>query len=427
MQLGERSAKLVDQVTCPHCWERFSPAQVLHIARHGELRNDPVVGQDEFIRFRASRFNAAGLALDPTGMPCSEIACPRCHLEMPRKLLEVPALFSSIVGAPGSGKTYFLAAMTWELRQRLDKFGLGFVDASPTINANLLEAEQRLFLSETPQTPVVVEKTVENALGAPHLYRQVVVGGQRLEYLRPLQFLVSPIGGVPGPERVLVLYDNAGEHFLPGSAGVSEVTDHMARSQTLFFLLDPTQDPRMRARCEHLMNSDAANAIKARAPTGAVTRQETILSEAAVRMQGKRGPAAGKVKCPLIVILAKADLWGSQLGIDIEKEPFVEYGRNLKLSLSAVQAASDRCRSLLQDVAPAFVTAAEQLFTPVRYVPVSSLGRPPTHVLEVQNARYDAIRPVDIRPRWAMVPMMLAIQSMMPIAKDAVGSAESRP
>lgn len=420
MELRKGSAKLVDRITCPHCWEQFGPVHVLHIARHSELRNDPVAGPEEYVRFLASRFNSAGLALDPRGMTSTEVACPRCHLEMPRKLLEVPALFTSIIGAPGSGKTHFLAAMTWELRQRLDKFGVGFVDASPTVNASLLEAEQKLFLSETPETPVVVAKTEQSAAGAPHLYRRVVIAGQHIEYLRPLQFHIAPVGGAPGRERVLVLYDNAGEHFLPGSFAVSDVTDHLARSQVLFFLLDPTQDPRLRARCERL-NSDLAQPIKLRAPVGIPPRQDSILIEAANRMERKRGPAA-KGKAPLVVILAKADLWGSSLGIDIAREPFVEGGGRLRLDLAAVYSASDACRSLLKELTPAFVTAAEQHFSPVRYVPVSSLGRPPTHVVEVGGARYDAIRPMDIQPRWAMIPMMLAIQPILPIARGRDGN-----
>jgi hypothetical protein len=34
-------------------------------------------------------------------------------------MLEMEPLFLSILGAPASGKSYFLTAMTWQLRQAL--------------------------------------------------------------------------------------------------------------------------------------------------------------------------------------------------------------------------------------------------------------------------------------------------------------------
>ena len=59
----------------------------------------------------------------------------------------------------------------------------------------------------------------------------------------------------PGSRRALGLYDNAGEHFLPGRDTLgSPVTRHLARSRVLFFLFDPTQDPRFRKACSGKMH-----------------------------------------------------------------------------------------------------------------------------------------------------------------------------
>ena len=108
---------LLSTITCPHCWHRFAPDKVLWVSQHAELLGDPIVGPEAQSRFRPSRFNALGEAIDARDMPCQLLACPRCHLIVPRPLVEHEPLFFSIIGSPASGKSHFLASMTWELRR----------------------------------------------------------------------------------------------------------------------------------------------------------------------------------------------------------------------------------------------------------------------------------------------------------------------
>ena len=111
-----RSVRLLRKVTCPHCWHTFPPDATLWITAHPELRGDSLLGDDVQQRFLPSRFNEDCRAIDVKGVVCRELACPRCHLSLPRALLEMESLFLSILGAPFSGKSYFLTAMTWRLR-----------------------------------------------------------------------------------------------------------------------------------------------------------------------------------------------------------------------------------------------------------------------------------------------------------------------
>src|SRR5580693_7312311 len=117
--MNERSAvrrdntPLPTRVTCPHCWHRFPPEEIKWIAAHSDLAGDPLLGSDAPQRFLPSRFNVEGLAIDVKGVACQLLACPRCHLTVPRAVLEMEPLFVSVLGAPGSGKSYFLASMTW--------------------------------------------------------------------------------------------------------------------------------------------------------------------------------------------------------------------------------------------------------------------------------------------------------------------------
>jgi hypothetical protein len=116
--MSSARVRLCTRITCPHCWHSFPPEEVLWVSQHPELRDDPKL-PGELRRFLPSRFNVAGEALDARQYPRHKLACPNCHLSVPRAFLEMDPFFLSILGSPGSGKSYFLTSMTWQLRQNL--------------------------------------------------------------------------------------------------------------------------------------------------------------------------------------------------------------------------------------------------------------------------------------------------------------------
>src|SRR5437667_12620553 len=101
---------LLRRTTCPHCWTKFAPADVLWISRHSDLLGDPRLGREEQQRFLPTRFDLDGNALDAKGFVCQNLACPKCHLSVPRALLETEPLCISILGTPACGKAYSLPA-----------------------------------------------------------------------------------------------------------------------------------------------------------------------------------------------------------------------------------------------------------------------------------------------------------------------------
>ena len=242
-----KSLPLRTYITCPHCWEVFPPEKIHWISEHPDLIGDPRLGDQEAIRFLPTRFDLVGSALDARGFACHRLACPNCHLSIPRALVEMKSLFVSILGAPASGKSYFLAAMSWRMRKTLPKrFRLSFNDADPSCNARLHEYEELQFLNPERDHPIQLEKTQE----AGDLYNEVLHGDQAIRYPNPFLFSVSPQTAHPNHKKaadlstVLCLYDNAGESFLPGAdSALSPVTRHLAKSEVLLFLFDPTQDP----------------------------------------------------------------------------------------------------------------------------------------------------------------------------------------
>ncbi|MCK6486261.1 MAG: FHA domain-containing protein [Phycisphaerae bacterium] len=399
------TSRLLKQVTCHHCWYQFAPDEVLWIARHQDLSGDPVVGPNAPLRFRPSRFNVKGEAIDARNIPCSDLACPRCHLSVPRLMLEHEPRFISIIGGPASGKTYLLAAMTWELRRTLKtRFATTFVDADPIANAILADYENTLFHGD-PDTPARLEKTPMES----RVYTSVSLGGQTVLLPQPFIFHMAPdrpldLAGREPLGRVLCLYDNAGEHFLPGGdSAVRPGTQHVARSRALLFVFDPTQSPRFRLQCR--THGDGPQLSD---ESSATNRQDRIMTEAAMRVrQYSQMDSLQKLRQPLLVLVSKSDLWASLLDEETTTDPIIPRSR-LGAQVDAVdferiERISVKVRNLLLAHTPEFVSAAEGTCARVVYLPVSALGHAPE--LD-QEKKETVVYPRNISPRWVSVPLL---------------------
>jgi hypothetical protein len=411
---GTLPSNVLAKVTCPHCWHVFGPEQVLWVAQHAELLGDPVLGPEAFARFLPSRFNVEGEALDARDMPCQILACPRCHLTIPRAIIESSPLFVSVVGAPASGKSHLLTSMTWELRRVFrDRFSITFNDADALSNLSLHRYEETLFVPGDKNNLVALRKTELQG----ELYDQIRLGQQIVSLPRPFLFTLrsqpkpTPAGKSNAngaaelkPLRVMCLYDNAGEHFQPGMDSASAPgTQHLAKSKVLMFLFDPTQHPGFREHCRPF-SQDPQLYGSAR-----TLRQETILSEAAARVRRYTGLSPRlKHDRPLIVIVSKADIWASMLDADLETEPLLpdpEYpGTSLGVvDVPRIEQTSAALRQVLLKWTPEVVAAAEDFCKHITYIPSSALGCGP----EVQQGTgMLGIRPRNIHPKWAAVPIL---------------------
>jgi hypothetical protein len=405
---------ILRRATCPHCWTTFPTEEVLWISAHADLLGDPRLGPEQLQRFVPTRFTLEGNALDAKGFVCHALACPRCHLFLPRALVETEPVFVSILGMPACGKSFFLTAMTWELRQVLpQQFALSFADADPTSNRNLNDYEELLFLNPRSDELIPLADLIRKTELQGELYDTVMYGNQSVSYPRPFLFLLQPqeghlgYGGNHRQGRVLCLYDNAGEHFQPGRDSTSSpVTQHLARSRLLMFLFDPTQDQRFRKKC--LEGDNAAAGILGNRSS----RQEAVLHEAAARVRRYTGlPHNVKHTRPLIVVVTKHDAWRHLLGDQDMAEPWIKSGSIVGLDLDKVERRSQEVRELMMRLCPEIVTAAESFAHQVGYVPVSALGSTPVPDAQTGNL---AVRPRDIQPTWATVPLLYGLCRWLP-------------
>ncbi len=399
LRLPRLEPRRVGRLTCPHCWQQFAVEDTLFIARHHDLVGDALLGGEAAQRFLPSRFTPTGNALDPAGIECPDRACPGCHLRIPRCLYEQSTVFLSIVGAPGCGKSYFLTAMLWQLRRMLpERCELYFGDADARTNQWFHEFEQTLFFDPESTRPVALQKTEMQG----DAYDQLMRDGMPVLLPRPSIFTLQPRPQHPlraraggALSRNLVLYDNAGEHFQPGmDSAANPGTQHLLCSQAIFFLFDPTREPRFARAC--------GLALPELGP--APLRQDVLLTEILGRIAQSRGLDGGRCELPLIIVGTKCDLWGQSLGCPLPEAPFVhssEHGID-GLDLDILAQAGLCFRHQLLQSCPELISAAEGFSRHVFYLPVSALGHAP------QTAADGAarVRPCDIRPLWPAMPML---------------------
>jgi hypothetical protein len=405
---------LLPRTTCPHCWTTFSPEDVLWISAHADLLGDPRLGPEQQQRFLPTRFNTDGHALDARGFVCQAMACPKCHLGLPRAFLEIEPTFVSILGTPACGKSFFLAAMTWQLRRDLPRFfSVSFADADPVTNRTLNEYEEALFLNPHAEQLVPLADLIRKTeLQGGELYDVVQYGNQSVSYPRPFLFVVRPQDNHPRAEaekelaRVLCLYDNAGEHFQPGQDTTgSPVTRHMAQARVLLFLFDPTQDVRFQKLCQSRQLSVVS--------PGRTSRQEAVLQEAIARVRRVLGlPQSARHDRPLIIVLTKCDAWDRLLAETKAGEPWVARDGIASLDVEQIERRSRQARALMLQACPELVATAEDFAQEVLYVPASALGQSPERVLPDRGP--PAIRPCDIRPTWVTVPLLYSMSRWMP-------------
>lgn len=397
-------------IVCPHCWQKFSLDHLYYIAAHPELVGDSVLGSDAPLRFLPTIFNATGLPLDSRGMVCTDMACPRCHLRIPSTVIDVPSLYFSIVGAPASGKSYFLTSMIHRVKEGLPKyFDLAFFDADPLTNAVVSRYEQILFMAKKRDEIVMLPKTQQ--VGS-EFSSQVLLNGMTVDLPKPTLFLMQTLPShyahakpnIPFP-RNIVFYDNAGEHFQPGTDTVGNpASQHLPHSNGIIFLFDPTEDVRMRPFCD-VGDPQVRDHVK-------VTDQGLLFSEMVSRLRRHHNLKAGeKSSVPLVVAVGKYDVWESHFSYPLRKSELVTEDKEMlswRLNLQTVMNISFRLREKMLDVSPDLVNTAESFFERVIFVPVSSFG----NFAQESESGALGIRPDMIHPIWVETPFYVLLQQL---------------
>ena len=387
--------ELGESFKCPYCRTVSNLADVLSVSVSPGLLGDPVLGDGEQSRFLPTQFNGNGLALDRDGGVCTEIACPRCHMSLPRTLLETPQSVMSVIGAAGAGKSVFLASCVWNCRQQLlRRFKLSFTDLAPAWNAWIRAYEERLFFQQDNQSLQQIEKT---DLQGSNVSRSILLDGDNVLVPMPCFFKIMR-RNVADDLRSFVLYDCAGEHFRPGAdVHSSLVTLNMLGADVLFFLFDPSADPRFLPFLDRGKGT-AGNYAQ---------MQDVLLSEVAAKIAKYHGNnAERKLRRPLLFGISKCDLLRKHLPLDVEPYKKTDEG-GFALDVAELRRISDATEHFLEDLVPEVTATVHDISEDVWFLPVSALGH---------NPMREGVRPCDIKPIWVELPVVftLAKQGLVP-------------
>ncbi len=383
----EAHAVVGESIACPYCRVVSSIEDLLSVSVSPGLRGDSVLGEYEQARFLPTQFNANGLALDAEGGVCTETACPNCHMAFNPDLLTTAHVTMSVIGAPGAGKSVFLASAVWECRQLLAHyFGVSFFDLDPVANRWINAYEEKFFFQTDTSTLQQIAKT---DLSDATLTRSVLIDGAPC--LLPLPSFFRVKRTKDDKTESLIIYDSAGEHFRAGAdTNDSAVTLNMLNADVLYFMFDPSAAPRFRPYL-NLGKGTAENYAQ---------RQDVILAEMVARIRRHLGTRS-KVKLdrPLIIGISKADLLFDCLDMHIEIYKADKKGR-YRLDLGALRTLSDRAEDLLERITPEVVSTARDIADDVWFLPVSALGH---------NPLKEGVCVADIDPIWAELPIVFTL------------------
>jgi hypothetical protein len=372
------------EFTCPVCWLKFDRGDVMNIAVHASLRGDPILGEQHLQRFHATRFNDRGQAVDAMSIPAPDLACPHCRRKLPQGFLDTPHLIFSIVGAPSSGKSYYLSVLIKTLPALLfQDFGVTFRDADPSSNVILNQMKTQLFSASTPEDAFLAKTELEGAM-----YETLPRLGRKVPLPKPFIFNLSNPHD-QAQDFSIVFYDNAGEHFEPTrDSADSPGAQHIAAASGIFFLFDPLHNAEFKRRLEGLQDPQ----VESRR----MDQQDVILAETEVRIKSLLGlDARQKIATPFAVIVGKCDTWLHLLGDEALASP-VRAGR---LDPALVARNSQRVRDLLLGICPAIVANAEAISSDVMYFAASPLGCSPIEFTDARGVKLIGPDPRLLNPR----------------------------
>ena len=387
------------EFTCPICWLKFDRGDVMHVAVHDSLFGDPLLGEEQMKRFHATRFNDRGQALDECGIPCTEIACPHCRRTLAPGFFDEPHKIFSIVGAPQSGKSYYLTVLIKLLQTTLFRdFGVVFRDADPTGNAPINEMKAHLFSAQNPAQAFLTKTQLEGAMyeRLPRYDRMVTL---------PKPFIYSLSGAESDDENCsIVFYDNAGEHFQPGQDSTnSPGAQHIASSDAIFFLFDPTINPDFRRSISDSEDPQFKSQVS--------DQQDIILAETEVRIKKLLGlDRREKVQTPLAIIIGKCDSWIDKIGSENLKNPIVDG----TLDVGAVEANSQLVRNLMEEHCPYVIANAERISSDVCYFAASAFGHTPVTFEDDKGVSRIGPDPQKINPMYVEIPTLWALSRVRP-------------
>ena len=255
-----------------------------------------------------------------------------------------------------------------------------------------------LFSAQNPAQAFLTKTQLEGAMyeRLPRYDRMVTL---------PKPFIYSLSGAESDDENCsIVFYDNAGEHFQPGQDSTnSPGAQHIASSDAIFFLFDPTINPDFRRSISDSEDPQFKSQVS--------DQQDIILAETEVRIKKLLGlDRREKVQTPLAIIIGKCDSWIDKIGSENLKNPIVDG----TLDVGAVEANSQLVRNLMEEYCPYVIANAERISSDVCYFAASAFGHTPVTFEDDKGVSRIGPDPQKINPMYVEIPTLWALSRVRP-------------
>ena len=347
---------------CPHCWQSIIESDFSH--PESDHKND------------------------------SKLLCPSCEHDLPENYLSASQHIISILGAPCSGKSYFLPVHLKELKDSLYyKYGC--------------------FLRRANENTMVVQCITEEIyeLGKPLMattldgftYQQI--NGES----NPIPFIYTLKTPSVSQEHNLVFYDQFGGAYLPWMGRKTETQF----ASGIIFLFDPFRHYGFRRSM--LKYSDDID----RQYEFPVTEGDDDDPNSTFSYKGQLNslnkallntPQTNHKKVPIAFVVGKYDAWqGLAQSYFPTSNYFSDPREDSGLNTSTIQNNSNNLRALVGNVDPQIVKDVESLAGSVTYFPLSIFGEPPS-----RPEGEDFQVPVPMKPFQVDVPMLWLIHKFAP-------------
>lgn len=374
---GEVPVQKKFPIVCPHCFNKFSPDDVVFRAAHYKEDDEQYcLQEDAKLNAYLDRFGLEGSdeleaviphtlfpeenktyvddvlisIKDHYNVETKKRLCPYCHNDLPHSAGRAPSNIIAIIGASQVGKSVYMASLIHTLE---------------TVTAHNFEAACLPISSETSRrfrTQYIDPLFVQNTL---------IESTQKERKQEPFiyQFKFKDAQKAP---LSLVFFDVAGEGMVEEDY-LELYANHIKNSEGILFLVDPLQLSTIRNKI--ILSSNSAGDVTSlyqEARDVVVTLGESFISR----------QADGRTSIPTAIVVTKSDMLE---GLAKEDETYIRSNSNIfqnyihkgYFNLNECENINGEVKHFIEQVDLAFLDAIEVHFKDVGYFAVSSLGQNP--------------------------------------------------
>lgn len=335
---------------CPYCFKKIN-LHSLDLRCASSICLEPGTTERHIIPRRSAKVDRKGFGTcDRCGKITRIMVCSHCRKDLPDTIGESETKIVSIVGAKGSGKSYYVATL---LHQMMDK---GLLARIGGIAATFLPGSREIYQKRYKDN---LDSHIP--IASTNYFADIVKDNP------PVLVQMTYMKKKKKTDNTYSFFDAAGESFKDPSV-LAAVTPYIAHSEAILIILDPRQ------------LEEVNRAVTARFPGLPLATDDsysdTIMTVAKVVRNSLKLKDSAKIPIPLCVAFSKWDLLINTPGLLpdglIVSTPSMSSASGFDLNI--IENSSGEIRSLLNRWDPSFLTLVESNFKEICYFGFSAWG-----------------------------------------------------